>query len=499
MPFNISNKILQLVFSSALIVAANNTQGAKTSLITASSENLPSSGTLYKSALSADGRYVAFSSNSEKLVASNTFNSEIFLRDRTKNKTILISLGANGEPAEASSREATISANGRFVAFSSDASNLVARDIDNKTDIFVFDRVTKLMICVSCSASALLSDSESSSPSISADGRLVAFVSKGWNGSNYKSAIFVHDRQKNKITLVSLNSAGAAGDQDSDEPFISANGRFVAFSSWASNLAPGIANETYGHHVYVRDLQEKKTIRVSVNSDGLPGDNYSTSPSLSADGRFVAFASGATNLVANDTGFNTDIFVHDQLTGKTKRISVDSSGNQGNANSHFTELNNPWIIGNVICACETTVNIFAIGSGGPSISANGRFVAFDSYASNLVAEDKNADQDVFLHDRNTGRTRRISIDSRGQESIYGSGFPSMSADGRVVVFASKGNITNYSYTNPEGMVSIWSAWLENIYAKDIYLNTTKNTDIELAVTTPPHSCANNIVESTLVN
>ncbi len=326
MPFNLSNKILHLALSSLLVTAANNALGAKTSLITATSENLPSSGALYKSALSADGRYVVFSSNSEKLVDGNTLNSEIFLRDRIKNKTILISLGANSEPADASSHEATISANGRYVAFSSDASNLVAGDTDTKTDIFVFDRITKQITCISCSASALLSDSESSSPSISADGRLVAFISKGWNGSNYKSGIFVHDRQNNKITLVSLNSAGIPADQDSEEPFISANGRFVAFSSWSSNLTPGIANEAYGHHVFVRDLQEKKTIRVSVNSDGLPGDNYSTSPSLSADGRFVVFASRATNLVANDTGFNTDIFVHDQLTGKTKRISVDSSG-----------------------------------------------------------------------------------------------------------------------------------------------------------------------------
>lgn len=407
---------------------------------------------------------------------------------------MLITLGVNGEPANASSDEATISVNGRFVAFSSIASNLVSGDADDKTDIFVFDRLTKQTSCVSCNLSALLVDSESSSPSMSADGRFVAFASEGWNGSSYKSDIYVHDRQQNKTTQVSVNSAMIAGDQDSSEPFISANGRFVAFSSWASNLVPKTTNEYYEHHVFIRDLQEKKTTRVSVNSDGLPGDAFSvsSSPVLSADGRVVAFASRATNLVPNDTNFNTDIFVHDQLTGKTKRISVDSSGNEGNANSHYTELENPWILDTGICACVTNGNPFAIGSGSPSISADGRFVAFDSYATNLVAEDKNADQDVFLHDRYTGTTRRVSVDTKGKETGYGSGFPSLSADGRIVVFASKGDIIN-STTFPG---TVWLGLTQGIYAKDLHVNPAKNTDIELIATNPPQWLANHIVEST---
>ncbi|MDP2902962.1 MAG: hypothetical protein Q8N96_07600, partial [Methylovulum sp.] len=213
-----------------------------------------------------------------------------------------------------------------------------------------------------------------------------------------------------------------------------------------------------------------KTTRVSVNTDGLPVDafSFSTSPALSASGRFVVFASRATNLVPNDTNYATDIFVNDQLTGKTNRISVDSSGNEGNGNSHFIELENPWLTDTGICACFTLFDPFAIGSGTPAISADGRFLAFDSYASNLVAADMNTSQDVFLHDQNTGKTRRVSVDSRGKEARLGSGFPSLSADARTLVFASKGAIMDvqYSIFNP----------VERIYAKDLYVNSGKNAD-----------------------
>lgn len=473
MKLNVLIKCLLLVISSALLFITNISQAAKTSLITKGPKNIPSYGSLYKSALSANGRFVVFSSKAEDLVIGDTFGSDIFLHDKNKDEITLISLGINGEQANGESDEATISANGRFVAFSSAASNLVPGDTDNKTDVFVFDRLTKKMSCISCNSIGL--NSESNSPSISADGRLMAFVSSGWDGSSDRSDVYVHDRQQNKVVQVSVNSENIAGDQASSEPFISANGRFVAFSSWSSNLVSTTTNEYYEHHVFVRDLQKKKTTRISVNSDGLPGNAFSvsSSPALSADGRFVAFASRATNLVPNDNNFRTDIFIHDRLTGKTERVSVDSSGNEGNGDSHYTELENPWIIDSGMCACFTTVDPFFIGSGSPSITADGRFVAFDSSASNLITKDMNTRQDVFLHERDTGITRRVSVDSKGKEASYGSGFPSISANGRVMVFTSKANITNY--TNPENPQGGFSMWIpkENIYSKDLHVNTAR--------------------------
>lgn len=166
-------------------------------------------------------------------------------------------------------------------------------------------------------------------------------------------------------------------------------------------------------------------------------------------------------MVPNDNNLRIDIFVHDQLTGKTERVSVDSSGNEGNGDSHLTELENPWIIDHGMCACVTMVDLFSIGSGSPSITADGRFVAFDSYANNLITKDLNTSQDVFLHERYTGITRRVSVDSKGKEASYGSGFPSLSANGKVIVFSSKANILNFS---------MWMASKENIYSKNLQYN-----------------------------
>jgi hypothetical protein len=150
------------------------------------------------------------------------------------------------------------------------------------------------------------------------------------------------------------------------------------------------------------------TTRVSVHSDGTQANGHSYDPSTSADGRYVAFESYATNLVVNDTNGWGDIFVHDRQTGTTSRISVDSSGTQGNDDSYH-----------------------------PSISADGRFVAFHSYATSLVTGDTNGSWDVFVHDRQTGTTARVSVHSAGTQCNGDSYYPSISADGRFVAFYSE--------------------------------------------------------------
>ena len=170
-------------------------------------------------------------------------------------------------------------------------------------------------------------------------------------------------------TRVSVNSAGVQGNEVSLFPSISSDGRFVAFESYASNLVPGDTNGLPDS--FVRDRQTGQTTRVSVDSAGLEGNDRSHHYSnISSDGRFVAFGSFASNLVPGDTNSKTDIFVHDQQTGQTTRVSVDSAGLQGNDTSYL-----------------------------PSISSDGRFVAFMSYASNLVLGDTNGLPDVFVHDR----------------------------------------------------------------------------------------------------
>ncbi len=242
---------------------------------------------------------------------------------------------------------------------------------------------------------------------ISADGRFVAFVSAATNlvpgDTNSESDVFVHDRDTGAARRVSVDSAGSQADGSSAAPAISADGRFVAFVSAASNLVPGDTNGE--SDVFVHDRQTGATERVSVNSAGNQADGSSDAPAISADGRFVAFESKAGNLLPGDTNGESDVFVHDRQTGITQRVSVDSAGNQADSSS-----------------------------AAPAISADGRFVAFESKARNLVPRDFNRRQDVFVHDRQTGATERVSVDSAGKQASGPTDAPAISADGRFVAF-----------------------------------------------------------------
>ena len=169
-------------------------------------------------------------------------------------------------------------------------------------------------------------------------------------------------------TRVSVDSAGTQANGDTADAALSANGRFVAFDSGATNL---VAGDTNGQQdIFVHDRRTGTTTRVSVDSAGTQANNASVAPALSADGRFVAFETEATNLVAGDTNGQQDIFVHDRRTGTTTRVSVDSAGTQANSECHLAAL-----------------------------SADGRFVTFYSEATNLVPGDTNGVRDVFVHDR----------------------------------------------------------------------------------------------------
>src|SRR4028118_2264462 len=232
---------------------------------------------------------------------------------------------------------------------------------------------------VSVDSAGNLGDSDSYIPSISADGRFVVFQSSASNlvpgDTNDETDIFVRDRLTNTTTLVSLDSAGNQANNGSSRPSISADGRFVAFESYASNLVPGDTNNSpdsfLTRDIFVRDTLTNTTTRVSLDSAGNQANDGSDSASISPAGRFVAFDSRASNLVPGDTNNINDIFVRDTLTNTTTRVSVDSAGNQGNGSSFF---------------------------GTPSISADGRFVAFNSTASNLVPGDTNSSTDMFVRD-----------------------------------------------------------------------------------------------------
>ncbi len=361
--------------------------------------------------ISADGRYVAFASDASNLVPDDTNRaSDIFVRDLQTGTTRRVSLDSSGIQGNGQSFNASITADGRYVAFESSASNLVSGDTNGETDIFVRDLQTNTTRRVSLDSSGIQSNDFSDLAEISADGRYVAFESQASNlvsgDTNGETDIFVRDLQTNTTTGVSVDSSGIPGNNVSGEPSISADGRFVGFLSYASNLVPDDTN--YTGDIFVRDLQLGTTRRVSVDSSGNQGNNYSGAYlSISADGRYVAFSSTASNLVPGDTNGREDVFVRDLQTNTTRRVSLDSSGNQGNNYS-----------------------------ASPSISADGRYVAFLSDASNLVPDDTNVSRDVFLRDLQTNTTRRVSLDSSGIQSNGDSYGLSISADGRYVAFYS---------------------------------------------------------------
>ncbi|MEG4235616.1 calcium-binding protein [Microcoleus sp. Pol11C3] len=360
----------------------------------------------YSASISADGRFVAFNSFSSNLVPENTlYTNDIFVRHTLTNTTTRLSVDSAGNQGNSDSAIPSISADGRFVAFLSRASNLVPGDTNSRQDIFVRDTLTNTTTRLSVDSAGNQGNSDSYTPSISADGRFVAFTSDASNlvpgDTNGDTDIFVRDTFTNTTTRVSVDSAGNQGNSDSYTPSISADGRFVAFDSFSSNLVPGDTNNT--SDIFVRDTLTNTTARVSVDSAGNQGNSDSTTPSISADGRFVAFSSGASNLVRGDTNNTSDIFVRDTLTNTTTRLSVDSAGNQRNINSYT-----------------------------PSISADGRFVAFSSGASNLVPGTNT--NDIFVRDTLTNTTTNVSVDSAGNP---GEAFnPSISADGRFVTFDS---------------------------------------------------------------
>jgi Tol biopolymer transport system component len=369
-------------------------------------------------AISADGRYVAFTSEGTNLVAGDTNDAQdVFVRDRTTGATTRVSISTRGTQANSSSYgPAAISANGRYVAFSSSATNLVAGDTNGTTDVFVRDRVTGTTTRVSISTRG--AQANGGAPAISADGRYVAFISSASNlvagDTDGWQDVFVRDRISRTTTRASVATGGTQANRDSYGPAaISANGRYVAFGSSASNL---VARDTNGtSDVFVRDRVSGTTTRASVAAHGTQGNRVSAQPAISANGRYVAFGSNASNLVAGDTNGIVDVFVRDRVAGATTRVDVSTRGAQ-------TAHTDP----------DTTLE----DSEQPTISADGRYVAFLSGAGNLVTRDTNAARDVFVRDRVTGTTTRVSVATAGTQANQRSSEPAISSDGRYVTFFS---------------------------------------------------------------
>jgi len=320
-----------------------------------------------------------------------------------------VSVDNSGDEGDGSSSYPSINSGGRYVAFQSNATNLVTGDINGSRDVFVYDRDTGEIERISVDNSGVQGDGSSGSPSISSDGRYVAFQSNATNlvtgDINGSRDVFVYDRDTDEVERVSVNNLGVQGDSNSEEPSISSDGRYVAFYSNATNLVAGDTNSRYDVFVYDRNTHTAE--RVSLNNSSVQGDGSSNYPSISSDGLYVTFQSSATNLVTGDTNGSQDVFVYDRDTDTIERVSIDNSGVEGNGGSSY-----------------------------PSISSDGRNVAFRSYATNLVTGDTNATVDVFVYDRETGKIERVSVDNSGYEGDFASYAPSISSNDHYVAFYS---------------------------------------------------------------
>jgi Cys-rich repeat protein len=365
-------------------------------------------------ALNLDGSVVAFFSDATALVPNDTNQArDVFVR--AGGTTQLVSVGLAGNPANGPSHEKgqppAISDNGQIVAFYSDATNLVPNDNNGQTDVFVRDLTAGATELISVSTGGEQGNGPSLFPSISGDGRFVVFQSLASNlvpgDTNGVADIFIRDRVNGTTDRV----CNLQGNSFSLTPAISGDGNFVAFVSAASDLVSG---DTNGHlDIFVCNRSTAMVERVSLTTTDTQADGDSILPAISGDGCLVAFKSLADNLVPNDLNTVVDVFARDRCRGITERISVNPMRHDAN------DFSFP-----------------------PSVSRDGRFVAFGSYATNLVEGDVDETSDVFVRDRNIGVTMVISepLMCGGSAPRGASGTPdvppSVSGDGTRVGFVS---------------------------------------------------------------
>ena len=469
--------------------------------------------------MTADGRYVAFASDATNLVTGDTNGlRDVFVYDAQTNLVRRLSVSLQGTQATGTSGNPVISsADGRYVAFASEAPNLVIGDTNGFSDIFVADTLSGVLTRISgANATGGQANNPSFRPVISQTGRFIAFESTATNltattTAAGRSHIYLHDRDvsgsgtfdtpgNTSTVLVDTTPAGAEGDNHSIQAALSADGSTIAWTSDASNLVSGDTNGV--RDVFLRPragtgLGATRLVSV-VNGTGIQANGASQTPSLSSDGRWVAFASVATNLVAGDTNGVSDIFVHDGASSVgapvVTRVSVSKVGAQ---------------------ALDPSAVGFQLGSINPTISADGRYVAFASLANNLTAgdtngqsqaQDSNSALDVFVRDRQvsgTGNfdlagnvdTQLVSVNAFGYQTngVLGAPstaasniYPAISANGRFVVFPSDADNTGGFAYGATNLLPLDSNGVRDVFLFDrrISASVTPATPPSVGITSP---------------
>ncbi|MCE9594252.1 MAG: hypothetical protein K8S98_08660 [Planctomycetes bacterium] len=361
--------------------------------------------------LSADGRFVAFSSWSTGLVVGDTNGvRDVFVHDRLNGSLQRASVTSSGAEAHGTSESPSLSRDARFVAFESYANDLVPNDSNGRIDVFVRDLVAGTTECVSRNALGATSNGPSNWAAISGDGRFVAFTSEATDlvagNPAFSIQVFVRDRVTGAIELASRAGSGAIGDGNCiDRPALSADGRFVAFASWGANLVANDTNVTCD--VFVRDRIAGTTERVSVSSTQAEADSSTRWPAITADGRYVAFMGPTSNLFFPDHNTKDDVFRRDRLLGTTICASITPGFSTGDQWSRF-----------------------------PSISDDGKSIAFVTVSSDILPGDVPGTIDGALRDLNTGTTSKLDFVWNGASPAPVAGLCVLSGDARVAAFQS---------------------------------------------------------------
>lgn len=448
----------------ALLPLVRPASGQPTELVSLTDASEQTNNTSDSPSVSADGRHVAFISKANNIVSADSNGRvDVFVRDRELGTTVRVSVSSAGAEADKDSANPSISADGRFVAFDSVSTTLVANDLNGQKDVFLHDRDTDSdgifdepghisTVRASVDENGIERTRAAMLPAISGDGRWVAFEAAEGSG---KQDVRIYDRDAGTSRVASTDDAGVAGNGKSENPQLSGTGRYLVFESNANNLIASDENGAVDIFWVDRDADGDGIfdetagtliLRASVNSDEEAGDGASKFPDVSDDGLHVTFASTAENLDTGITNNKRDVFVRDMGLGLTFRISLGPGGAEGQAESTL-----PWI------------------------SGDGRCIAFQSAASTLVSNDTNSRRDVFLYDRDADRNgsfddlggvtlTRVSVDSTGAEANNHSGDivrPVLSANGLAAAFNSAS--TNLVVDDDNGK-------------RDVFLHSTRCDD-----------------------
>jgi len=398
----------------AVTVLLNSAAAQTTTRASVNTSGAESHGPSERPSISADGWLIAFSSSADNLVGSDTNAMvDIFVRNDQTGTTVRVSVNSAGGQANGDSSNPSISADGRYIAYESLASNLVSGVSGGQ--VYVHDLSTGVTTCASVNTGGVQGNLRSRRPAISASGQYIAFQSDATNldlmavDTNNAEDVFLHDRIAGKTTRISVVTGGGQSNRGGNSPSVSDDGRYCAFQSASSDLFPNDHNNKTD--IFLHDSWMRETTAVSLNTLGYGSNGHSYYSAISQDGRSVAFFSEASDLISNDTNGASDVFVWDRLLKTTSSASLTPNGIQGNFSSFY-----------------------------PSISGDGRYVGFISRASNLVNGDTNNADDVFLRDLLLGSTVRVNVSTQGVQANggnYGTSSAAVSAFGRRVAFSSE--------------------------------------------------------------